>query len=54
MCPFWALAQERLDPYGPSLSAIASEHCAFLTPAEEAGRDGLGAEEETWEARLPG
>ena len=32
---FGSGSQERLDPFGPSLSAIASEHFAFLTPAED-------------------
>ena len=45
-------AQERLDPFGPSLSAIASEHFAFHTPAEEGAQDQGPAGEEAWEDRL--
>ncbi|CAE7424252.1 unnamed protein product [Symbiodinium sp. CCMP2592] len=48
-------ASERLDPFGPSLSAIAAEHFAFQTPAEEAGMEGeagLPEGEGSWEHRL--
>ena len=49
---FGSRSQERLDPYGPSLSAIASEHFAFLTPAEENVPGGLDEGEDAWETRL--
>ena len=50
---FGSRAQERMEPYGPSLSAIAAEHFAFLTPAEGVGTDvQAGDGEESWEHRL--
>ncbi|CAE7255205.1 unnamed protein product [Symbiodinium sp. CCMP2592] len=51
---FGSRSQERLDPYGPSLSAIASEHFAFLTLAEEGGPPHVesGGEGSAWEHRL--
>ncbi|CAE7248000.1 unnamed protein product [Symbiodinium sp. CCMP2592] len=52
---FGSRASERLNPYGPSLSAIASEHYAFQTPAEDVQMEGGGAPrdgEEFWEQRL--
>ncbi|CAE7942312.1 unnamed protein product, partial [Symbiodinium necroappetens] len=45
------MLQERLDPYGPSLSAMASEHFA-LTPAEEVVQGGFAGEEENRLTRL--
>ena len=44
-------SQERLDPY-PSLSAMAAEHSAFHTPAEEGARERPLEAEESWEDRL--
>ena len=49
---FGSRSQERLDPYGPSLSAIASEHFAFLTLAEEVVQEDFAGGEESWENRL--
>ena len=52
---FGSRSQERLDPFGPSLSAIASEHFAFLTPVEDAVRgrgEGSDGGEVSWEQRL--
>ncbi|CAE7264901.1 unnamed protein product [Symbiodinium sp. CCMP2592] len=52
---FGSRASERLNPYGPALSAIASEHYAFQTPAEDVQLEGGGAPrdgEESWEHRL--
>ena len=54
MCPFWALALDRRSDwtlFGPSLSAIASEHFAFEDAVRGRG-DGSDGGEVSWEQRL--
>ena len=54
---FGSRSQVRMLPYGPSLSAIAADHFAFLTaaedPIEEGGSENAGGVEgQAWEQRL--
>ena len=54
---FGSRSQVRMLPYGPSLSAIAADHFAFLTAAEDPIEEGgsenaAGAEDQVWDQRL--
>ena len=48
---FGSRSQERLDPFGPSLSTIASEHFAFEDAVRGRG-DGSDGGEVSWAQRL--